>query len=53
MTTTLIIPALNEAPILEALILRVPRDVVDEVTVVDNGSTDGTGIAAAKAGARG
>ena len=52
MTTTLIIPALNEAPILEALISRVPPDVVDEVIVVDNGSTDGTGIAAAKAGAR-
>jgi glycosyltransferase involved in cell wall biosynthesis len=52
MTTTLIIPALNEAPIVGALIARVPPGIVDEVIVVDNGSTDGTGIAAAKAGAR-
>ena len=52
MRTALIIPALNEAPILENLISRVPRDLVDEVIVVDNGSTDGTGITAARAGAR-
>jgi glycosyltransferase involved in cell wall biosynthesis len=52
MKTTLIIPALNEAPVIGALIRRIPRDVVDEIIVVDNGSTDGTGTAAANAGAR-
>lgn len=52
MTTTLIIPALNEALVVGTLIARVPPGVVHEVIVVDNGSTDGTGSAAAKAGAR-
>ena len=52
MKTTLIIPALNEATIIGPLLSRVPRGAVDEMIVVDNGSTDGTGVAAAKAGAR-
>ena len=52
MKTTLIIPALNEAEVIGDLIRRTPREVVDEVIVVDNGSTDGTGMAAANAGAR-
>jgi glycosyltransferase involved in cell wall biosynthesis len=52
MTISLIIPALNEAPTLGPLISRIPRGVVDEVIVVDNGSTDGTNVAAAQAGAR-
>jgi glycosyltransferase involved in cell wall biosynthesis len=52
MKTTLIVPALNEAAIIGSLLSRVPRGVVDEMIVVDNGSTDGTGVAAAKAGAR-
>jgi len=50
--TTLIIPALNEAGVIGALLARIPPEVVDEVIVIDNGSTDGTGIAAARAGAR-
>jgi len=44
MTTTvsLIIPTLNEAGSIEAVLKEIPRDVVDEVLVVDGASTDGT-----------
>ena len=52
MLTTLIIPALDEADVIGALVARVPRDLCQEVIVVDNGSTDGTGAVAARAGAR-
>ena len=52
MRTTLVIPALDEAPVIATLVARVPRDLVGEVIVVDNGSTDGTGAVAARAGAR-
>jgi len=48
----LIVPALNEAPVVGTLVRRVPRDAVAEVIVVDNGSTDGTAAAAREAGAR-
>jgi glycosyltransferase involved in cell wall biosynthesis len=50
--TILIVPALDEAEMIGALVARVPRDLVQEVIVVDNGSTDGTGSVAARAGAR-
>lgn len=49
---TLIIPALDEAEVIGALVARVPREAVSEIVVVDNGSTDGTGAMAARAGAR-
>ena len=52
MRTTLIIAALNEVEVIGSLISRIPSGTVDEVIVVDNGSTDGTGAAAARAGAR-
>src|SRR5262249_49795724 len=44
MTTTvsLIIPTLNEAGSIEAVLKEIPRDVVDEVLIVDGASTDGT-----------
>src|SRR5215510_7375801 len=49
---TLIIPALNEAQVIADLVRRTPREAVDEIIVVDNGSTDGTGQVAGAAGAR-
>ncbi len=51
-TAALIIPALDEAGVIGALLARVPPGLVAEVIVVDNGSTDGTGSVAARAGAR-
>jgi glycosyltransferase involved in cell wall biosynthesis len=50
--TALIVPALDEAEVIGGLVARVPRDVVDEVIVVDNGSSDTTAREAAQAGAR-
>jgi glycosyltransferase involved in cell wall biosynthesis len=52
MKAVLIVPALNEATVVGELVRRVPRDVVDEVIVVDNGSTDATAEVADAAGAR-
>jgi glycosyltransferase involved in cell wall biosynthesis len=52
MKAVLIIPALNEAPVIGGLVRRVPRDAVAEVIVVDNGSTDATAAVARDAGAR-
>ena len=52
MSVALIIPALNEEAVVAAIVERIPRDQVDEVIVVDNGSTDRTARVAAAAGAR-
>lgn len=52
MRTTLIIPALNEAEAIGTVLARVPGDILDEVLVVDNGSTDETADVARGAGAR-
>ncbi len=49
---SLIIPALNEEASLPRVLEAIPPGVVDEVIVVDNGSTDGTAEAARSAGAR-
>ncbi len=48
---TVIIPALNEAATIASVIAAVPRDVVQRVIVVDNGSTDETARMAQTAGA--
>jgi glycosyltransferase involved in cell wall biosynthesis len=47
----LVIPALNEAEVIAKVIRSVPRTVVNQIIVVDNGSTDATGQAAKDAGA--
>ncbi len=48
-----VIPALDEAPSIERVVEGLRRqELLAEVVVVDNGSTDGTGEIAARAGAR-
>ena len=46
------IPALDEAAAIGPVVGAVPAGLVDEVVVVDNGSTDGTAAVARAAGAR-
>lgn len=48
----LVIPALNEEVAIGTVVRAVPTDLVDDVVVVDNGSTDGTAAEACQAGAR-
>jgi len=52
MNVTLIIPALNEAACIEPLLAELPPGLVQDLLVVDNGSTDDTAGAARQAGAR-
>jgi len=47
-----IIPALNEQESIPQVVAELPRDLVQEVIVVDNGSTDQTAQVAKAAGAR-
>lgn len=49
---SLVIPALNEERSLPRVLAALPRDVLHEIVVVDNGSTDGTAEAARAGGAR-
>jgi glycosyltransferase involved in cell wall biosynthesis len=49
---TLIIPALNEAGCIGPLLGELPTGLVQQVVVVDNGSTDDTAGAARRAGAQ-
>jgi glycosyltransferase involved in cell wall biosynthesis len=48
----IVIPALNEEASLPLVLRDVPRDLVDEIIVVDNGSHDRTAEVARAAGAR-
>ena len=47
----LVIPALNEADVIGDVVRSVPRTVVNQIIVIDNGSTDATAQAANEAGA--
>jgi glycosyltransferase involved in cell wall biosynthesis len=47
-----IVPALNEQGSIGRVVAAIPRDLVDEIIVVNNGSTDQTAAAASAAGAR-
>lgn len=52
MNVVAIIPALNEEHAIGKVVAEIPRDLIDEVIVVDNGSTDATAVVASAAGAR-
>ena len=52
MKVSVIIPALNEEAAIGRVVREIPRDLVQEIIVVDNRSTDGTAKAAREAGAR-
>jgi glycosyltransferase involved in cell wall biosynthesis len=52
MDVSLIIPALNEAACIGPLLGELPMGLVQQVLVVDNGSTDDTAAAARRAGAQ-
>lgn len=52
MKIAVVIPALNEESSIGRVVSAVPRDLVSEVIVADNGSTDRTAHVAAAAGAR-
>ena len=49
---SVIIPALNEECALPKVFEDIPQDIIDEVIVVDNGSTDQTTFVARQLGAK-
>ncbi|MEO8458134.1 MAG: glycosyltransferase family 2 protein, partial [Chloroflexota bacterium] len=52
MKVSVIIPALNEEAAIGCVVAEIPRALVSEIVVVDNGSTDATAKVAGEAGAR-
>lgn len=52
MTIAVIIPALDEEEAIGEVVREIPRDLVEEIVVVDNGSIDRTAEVARVAGAR-
>ena len=50
-SVAVVIPTFNEAESIASVIAEMPRDVVDDIIVVDGGSVDGTQDAARRAGA--
>src|SRR5215475_9690868 len=52
MKVSVIIPALNEEDSLPGLLGAIPEEAVNEIIVVDNGSTDRTAAVARHCGAR-
>jgi glycosyltransferase involved in cell wall biosynthesis len=52
LNVAVVIPALNEAEAIAAVVAEIPRDLAAEIIVVDGGSSDGTAQAALAAGAR-
>ena len=50
---SVIIPVFNERDSLPLVVRDIPRDLVSEIIVVDNGSTDGTGLVAENLGVNG
>ncbi len=52
LSVAVLMPALNEAGVIGATLDEIPRDIVDEIWVADNGSTDSTAAEAAAHGAR-
>lgn len=52
MKIAVVIPAFNEERAIGKVVGALPKDLIDEIVVVDNGSTDNTAKVAAGAGAR-